>query len=346
MPDEPLEGGEEDKAPVPSLFDQAGFEKLLAGLDDDDPEDGEDDIIGVEDVSEEDKAILDEFKGSPAEVAKAYRNLRDLQSRQATELGELRAKVAEIEKAPASEAAASDENSVYRTNEFGVKYIPDEAWTTPEFLDSVVQGLVAQGYPEDQAKMLAPIRITQSYTAHKTEVARLSMEAMQGTTAAEEEEIKALVPQQEQAMADAEAALSETLSITYDDETVEAIITEAVNRAKADTRARFEAGEITLRQATDPAMVGPAYNSAMASMLSDGTFKKIVAGPGGSGVAMRAGVAPATTGRAGSQVAPVRQQTHASTAWMSAEDAALFKSLRSLGLTEAQAIENVKKAGK
>lgn len=355
-----------DKDDLPSVFDDTARDEFLRSIqdlnsEDESPEneDGEDAEI---ELTDDERKVLDEFKGDPRAIAKAYANQRSLHARHTDELGELRREVSSLRQAvaPEKEETPPEDEGPFKTNEYGVKFIPDEVWRSPEYISSVVQQFIDAGYSEEDARLNAPIYINQLYNKHQKEVDQATQEARYGKqqtaeaddrTVAQEQSVK----QQERMDAVTDAMANELL-LSYPEEAVVEILKQVEDRARAFVIQQHQTGKMTLRQITSPDIVEDLYYNIYTAMLRGGDVRKILTleKPATQmqrpqGLAMRPTVSGGTPVGGGigisderrQQMRQIRQDNHAAS--LSSEENFYLKNLMDIGIPRDKAIDTVMK---
>lgn len=352
-----MEDEEEDNGTPPSIFDDKGVRAFLDGLPTDEEEDeppaDDDDSDDDSDLTDDERKVLADFKGDRKALAKAYANLRELQSRQGTELGELRQKIEQLQ--PREEKKPEeDENSLWKTNEYGVKYIPDEHWRNPAYISAVVEKYIEAGYSEAEAHTHASIYINQQYNNHKAQVAQETQEAMRSASQAkqstEEETAQAQAQEQIARMESVTDAMANELLLSYPEETVVAILQEVEERAKKYVAEQFRAGNLSVLEATHPNIVEPLYYDTYSEMMRDGTVRKLLTleKPRDRTAPMMrptipGGAMPAARVTPEMKDAAQRVRRASEMQAMTEEDQYIFQSVKSLGLSDEAAMDAVKK---
>ena len=349
-----MEDEEEDNGTPPSVFDDNSVRTFLDSLPTDEEEDeptddGDDDS----DLSDDERKVLADFKGDRKALAKAYANLRELQSRQGTELGELRQKIEQLQPRT-EEKPKEEENSIWQTNEHGVKYIPDEYWRSPTYINAVVEKYKEAGYEDAEAYTHASIYINQQYNNHRAEVAKQTQEAALGASQAKQtsEEEMAQTQAQEQVarMESVTDAMANELLLSYPEETVVAILQEVEERAKKYVAEQFRAGNLSVLEATHPNIVEPLYYNTYSEMMRDGTVRKLLTleKPRDRTAPMMrptipGGAMPAARVTPEMKDAAQRVRRAGEMQSMTEEDQYIFQSMKSIGLSDEAAMDAVKK---
>lgn len=350
---------EEDKGAPPSVFDEKGVRAFLDSLEslptDDDPEEdggGDDD---TDDLTDDERKVLADFKGDPKALAKAYANIRELQARQGTELGDLRQKVEQLAQ-PKDDKPEEVEDPVWKTNEHGVKYIPDEIWRSADYVNHVIQQYLQAGYSDDDARIQAPIYINQQYNAHRDKVREETALAVAGKTQQQAETddtlIQEQVQQQTAQMEKVTDAMAGELLLSYPEAAVVEILQQVEDRAKAHVAAQYKAGKISAVEATHPNLVEPLYYDLYAQMLRDGSVRKILTleSPAQKSQKTAPAMRPVIPGsmtppRVSDETRGVAQRVREATDMrsMNDEDRFIFDSMKTIGLDDAAAMDAVKK---